>query len=98
MVASHTWATRTSRHSRQKDINSEMSRVEDALDRIIGVRPPSRDLPTATTTTLYARLPIVVDKTFVTWDFDSGDSTGSTPAQSKKAYDKLAKNASSSLF
>jgi len=26
----------------------------------------------------------------VIWDFDSGDSTGSTPAQSNQAYDDLA--------
>jgi hypothetical protein len=62
MVASHTWAHKDLTTLSAEDINSEMSRVEDALDRIIGVSPPSRDLPTATITTSCARSPIVVVK------------------------------------
>jgi peptidoglycan/xylan/chitin deacetylase (PgdA/CDA1 family) len=91
MVASHTWAHKDLTTLSAEDINSEMSRVEDALDRIIGVRPAFTRPPYGNYNDLVRKVAHSRGQKLVTWDFDSGDSTGSTPAQSKKAYDKLAK-------
>jgi peptidoglycan/xylan/chitin deacetylase (PgdA/CDA1 family) len=91
MVASHTWAHKDLTTLSAEDIDSEMGRVEDALDRIIGVRPAFTRPPYGNYNDLVRKVAHSRGQKLVTWDFDSGDSTGSTAAQSKKAYDKLAK-------
>ena len=98
MVASHTWAHKDLTTLSSEDINSEMSRVEDALDRIIGVRPAFTRPPYGNYNDLVRKVAKARGQKLVTWDFDSGDSTGSTPAQSKAAYDKVAKQHPSTIL
>jgi peptidoglycan/xylan/chitin deacetylase (PgdA/CDA1 family) len=98
MVASHTWAHKDLTTLSSKDINSEMSRVEDALDRIIGVRPAFTRPPYGNYNDLVRKVAKARGQKLVTWDFDSGDSTGSTPARSKAAYDTVAKQHPSTIL
>ncbi|KAH9481066.1 Chitin deacetylase [Psilocybe cubensis] len=107
-VASHTWAHKdltTLNHDQRlrsallrKDVNSEMSRTEEAIRKITGAtpaytRPPYGNVNDDVYTTAGAR-----GQTLVTWDFDSGDSTGSTVEQQKQAYEKLVKKRPKSVL
>lgn len=98
MVASHTWAHRNLSTLSENDINSEMARVEEALERILGVvpaftRPPFGDYNDAVRKVAHAR-----GQKLVTWDFDSGDSAGDTAAQSKAKYDIIAQQHPSTVL
>ena len=90
MVASHTWAHKDLTTLSEDDINSEMGRVEEALERIIGVKVAFTRPPYSNYNNLVRQVAHSRGQTLVNWDFDSGDSTGSTPEQSKGAYDMLA--------
>jgi peptidoglycan/xylan/chitin deacetylase (PgdA/CDA1 family) len=80
------------------DINSEMGRVEEALERIIGVKPAFMRPPYGNYNDLVRQIAHARGQTLVMWDFDSGDSTGSTAAQSKSAYNKLANTHPSTIL
>jgi peptidoglycan/xylan/chitin deacetylase (PgdA/CDA1 family) len=90
MVASHTWAHKDLTTLSRDEIDSEMSRVEEALQRIIGVTPAFTRPPYGNYNDLVRQVASARGQKLITWDFDSGDSTGSTAAQSNAAYDQLA--------
>jgi peptidoglycan/xylan/chitin deacetylase (PgdA/CDA1 family) len=90
MVASHTWAHKDLSKLSLTQITSEMSRVDQALQRIIGVTPAFVRPPYGSYNNLVRQAAASRGQKLVIWDFDSGDSTGSTAAQSNAAYDKLA--------
>jgi peptidoglycan/xylan/chitin deacetylase (PgdA/CDA1 family) len=98
MVASHTWAHKDLATLSSSQITSEMSRVDQALERIIGVKPAFVRPPYGSYNNLVRQVAHTRGQKLVTWDFDSGDSTGSTPAQSNAAYDKLAKKHPSTIL
>jgi len=90
MIGSHTWAHRNLATLDRQQINDEMSRLELAVERITGalvgfMRPPygsyNQDV-----------LDVAGDRGqgVVIWDFDSQDSGGASPAQSKALYDDVA--------
>ena len=98
MVASHTWAHKDLTTLSEDDINSEMERVEEALERIIGVKVAFTRPPYSKYNDLVRQVAHSREQTLVNWDFDSGDSTGSTAEQSKEAYDTLAKQHPSTIL
>jgi peptidoglycan/xylan/chitin deacetylase (PgdA/CDA1 family) len=65
-------------------------RVEQAFMRIVGVKPAFLRPPYGSYNDLTRRVAASRGQKLVMWDFDSGDSTGSTPAQSKQMYNDLA--------
>jgi peptidoglycan/xylan/chitin deacetylase (PgdA/CDA1 family) len=89
MVASHTWAHLDLTKLTPTNINSEMARVDEALQRILGVNPAFVRAPFGSYNDAVREVAYTRGQTLVDWDFDSGDSTGSTAAQSNAAYDKL---------
>ena len=89
MVASHTWAHLDLTKLTPANIDSEMGRVDEALERIIGVKPAFVRAPYGSYNNAVLQVAFAHGQTLVDWDFDSGDSTGSTAAQSNAAYDKL---------
>lgn len=98
MVASHTWAHKDLTTLTWDQIHDEMWRVEQALQRIVGVTPAFMRPPYGNYNDLVRQASYVRGQKLVTWDFDSGDSTGSTAAQSNAAYDtRLVKNPSTLL-
>jgi peptidoglycan/xylan/chitin deacetylase (PgdA/CDA1 family) len=90
MVASHTWAHKDLTTLSEEDINSEMGRVEEALERIIGVKPAFTRPPYGNFNDLVRQVADSRGQKLVTWDFDSGDSTGSSAEQSIQSYQALA--------
>jgi len=75
-----------------------MALVDQALERIIGVKPAFMRPPYGNYNNLVRQVAYTRGQKLVTWDFDSGDSTGSTAAQSNAAYDKLAQDHPSTIL
>jgi len=67
-----------------------MWRVEQALQRLVGVTPAFMRPPYGSYNNLVRQVAHERGQKLIIWDFDSGDSTGSTAAQSNAAYDALA--------
>jgi len=88
-VASHTWAHLDLTTLTWDQIHDEMWRVELALQRILGVVPAFMRPPYGNYNDLVRQASAIRGQSLVIWDFDSGDSVGATPAQSKASYDQL---------
>jgi len=97
-VASHTWAHKHLKDLNHDQIDSEMSRVDQALERILGVTPAFMRPPYGEYNDLVSQVAYERGQKIVIWDFDSGDSTGSTAAQSNAAYDKIANDHPSTIL
>jgi peptidoglycan/xylan/chitin deacetylase (PgdA/CDA1 family) len=98
MVASHTWAHKNLTTLSEKDINSEMALVEQALQRILGVTPAFTRPPYGSYNDRVRKVAHAREQKLVTWDFDSGDSAGFTPAKSNAEYDRIAKQHPSTVL
>ena len=98
MVASHTWdhADLTTLNSTQ--ITAELQKNELAFQRLLGVTPAFLRPPYGNYNNLSRQIAAERGYKMVTWDFDSGDSTGSTAAQSNAAYDALVKQHPSTIL
>jgi peptidoglycan/xylan/chitin deacetylase (PgdA/CDA1 family) len=92
MVASHTWFHKDLTKLSEADLNSEMGRTEEAIERILGVKTAFTRPPYGKYNDLVRQVAATRGQNLVNWDFDSGDSTGASAAASNAAYDKLAKN------
>jgi peptidoglycan/xylan/chitin deacetylase (PgdA/CDA1 family) len=90
MVASHTWSHADLATLNADQITSEMQRVDEALQRLLGVTPAFMRPPYGSYNDLVSGIAGERGQTMVLWDFDSGDSRGSTEAQIEQAYDALA--------
>ncbi|KAH0584793.1 hypothetical protein H2248_008073 [Termitomyces sp. 'cryptogamus'] len=88
-VASHTWAHKDLTTLTWDQIHDEMWRVELALSRIIGVVPAFMRPPYGNYNDLVRQASEIRGQKLVIWDFDSGDSVGATPDESKDNYDEL---------
>ncbi|KAF7979559.1 hypothetical protein HWV62_41832 [Athelia sp. TMB] len=91
MVASHTWDHADLTTLDSDGINNELFLVEQAFQRLLGVTPAFLRPPYGNYNDLVRQIAAQRGQQLVTWDFDSGDSTGSTAAQSNAAYDALVK-------
>jgi len=98
MIGSHTWAHRNLSTLTFDEIHDEMWRTEQAMQRIIGVTPAFMRPPYGEYNDLVRQVAYQRGQKLVTWDFDNGDSTGSTPAQSMAAYDAVAKKHPSTIL
>lgn len=92
-IGSHTWSHSHLLSLNRKQVISELQKVDDALLRILGVlpafwRPPYGEY----NQTILDIASGQFERTAVLWDLDSGDSTGSTVAQSKIIYDKAVQS------
>jgi len=90
-VASHTWAHLDLTTLSSDKIHDEMWRVEQALQRIIGVQPTFTRVPYGNYNDLVRQVAHQRNMTLVNWDFDSEDSLGATVARSKKLMDDALK-------
>ncbi|ESK91757.1 carbohydrate esterase family 4 protein [Moniliophthora roreri MCA 2997] len=89
MIGSHTWSHSDLTTLSWDQIHDEMWRVEQALQRIIGVTPAFMRPPYGNYNDLVRQASAVRGQSIVNWDFDSGDSTGASPEQSKRDYADL---------
>ncbi|KAK7695570.1 hypothetical protein QCA50_000206 [Cerrena zonata] len=97
-IASHTWAHKDLTTLTWDQIHDEMWRVEQALQRIAGVVPAFMRPPYGNFNDLVRDASGLRGQTVVIWDFDSGDSVGATPAQSKASYDQLVSRRPSNVL
>ncbi|KDR68549.1 hypothetical protein GALMADRAFT_1035028 [Galerina marginata CBS 339.88] len=88
-IGSHTWSHSDLTTLSWDNIHNEMWLVEQALQRIIGVTPAFMRPPYGNYNDLVRQASAIRGQVLALWDFDSGDSTGSTPAQSEAAYTQL---------
>lgn len=98
MVASHTWDHADLTTLDYDQINNEFFLVEQALERLLGVTPAFLRPPYGNYNDLVRQVAYERGQKLVLWDFDSGDSTGSTAAQSNAAYDALVKKRPSTVL
>ncbi|KXN82672.1 Peptidoglycan-N-acetylglucosamine deacetylase [Leucoagaricus sp. SymC.cos] len=89
MVASHTWSHSDLTTLSWDKIHDEMWKVEQALQRIVGVYPAFMRPPYGNYNDLVRQASAVRGQSLVIWDFDSQDSIGATPAESEQLYDEL---------
>ncbi|KAJ6557604.1 carbohydrate esterase family 4 protein [Mycena capillaripes] len=97
-LASHTWSHQDMTDLSQAQLDSEIDQMDTAFQKILGVtptclRPPYGNYNQTVLEAIGRR-----NKTAVIWDVDSGDSTGSTVAQSKKAYDDGIANSDGTML
>lgn len=89
-VASHTWSHKNLATLSWDEIHDEMWRVEQALQRIVGVTPAFMRPPYGSFNDRVREASAVRGQTLAIWDFDSGDSNGSSVDQQKSSYTQLA--------
>ncbi|CAE6448183.1 unnamed protein product [Rhizoctonia solani] len=97
-LASHTWGHKDLATLTWDQVHDEMWRVEEALQRIIGVTPAFMRPPFGSYNDNVLAASAVRGQKVAIWDFDSGDSTGSTPAQSKQKYTDIANQRPSNIL
>ncbi|GLB40769.1 putative carbohydrate esterase family 4 protein [Lyophyllum shimeji] len=89
-VASHTWSHAHLTQLGKDQLDAEFGRTEEAIHRITGAAPAFTRPPYGEYNALVLDVAAAHRQTLVTWDFDSGDTTGKTAAESNEAYDELA--------
>ncbi|KAJ6596135.1 carbohydrate esterase family 4 protein [Mycena vulgaris] len=98
MIGSHTWARLDLTTLTWDKLHDEMWRVELALRRIIGVTPVFMRPPFRNYNNLVHRAAYHRNQSLAIWDFDSGDSTGKTVAQSEALYNGVVSSHPASLL
>jgi len=88
-IASHTWSHPDLTKLTWDQIHDQMWKVELAMTRLLGVSPAMVRPPYGEYNNLVRQAAYIRNQTLILWDFDSGDSVGATPAESKAAYKKL---------
>ncbi|KAF9924513.1 Carbohydrate esterase 4 protein [Modicella reniformis] len=91
-IASHTWSHPHLIKLNRNQIVDEFKKIDDAIYEILKVRPAFMRPPYGEYNDLVLSVAQERGQRVVTWDFDTKDSIGATPADSKKAIDKIARN------
>jgi len=97
-VASHTWSHADLTTLTWDQIHDEMWRVEQALQRIVGVVPAFMRPPYGNYNDLVLQASYVRGQKVVLWDFDSGDSVGASVQDSESTYDSTISQHPSTLL
>jgi len=88
-IASHTWSHTNLANLSMARITDEMSRLDEALIRIVGVNPAFVRPPYGAYNDLVRQVAASRNQTIAIWDFDSGDGSRVPAAQSIYRYDDL---------
>ena len=97
-IGSLTWAHKNISDLTSEQVNSEMARTEQAIQRLTGVQVAFTRLPYGEYNNIVCQVAANRNQKLVNWSFDSGDSIGAAPAESNAAYDKLVKDHPSSVL
>ncbi|GAB1524875.1 hypothetical protein RhiTH_008031 [Rhizoctonia solani] len=97
-IASHTWAHEHLPQLTGDDLNLQFNKTNEAIKKITGcdaafMRPPYGEYNDEVVEKAAAN-----GQTVVIWDFDSADSIGATPEQSKQHYDNILDQHPSSIM
>jgi len=98
MIGSHTWAHKDLSTLGQSDLEDEIDKVEVALQRILGIKPAYMRPPYGNYNDLVRTVAGSRGLTLVNWDFDDGDSTGSSAQQSEADYTDIANKHPSTIL
>jgi len=98
-IASHTWNhAHLSAIRNRTELESQFEQVIQALRKIAGVSPAFMRPPYGEYNDQVLEVASKYGQTVAIWDFDSGDSVGSSAADSKNKYDVIAKRHLSTLL
>jgi peptidoglycan/xylan/chitin deacetylase (PgdA/CDA1 family) len=97
-LGSHTWRHKDLTTLTWDQIHDEMWKTELALQKILGVSPGFMRPPYGNYNDLVRTASASRNQSLVIWDFDSGDSVGATPAQSKQRYTTVANQRPSNIL
>ncbi|KAG9126727.1 Carbohydrate esterase 4 protein [Ceratobasidium sp. 392] len=88
-IASHTWAHKDLTKLSGGALKIQFTKLDAAIEKITGAVPAYMRPPYGAYDDEVTQVAKNVGQKVVIWDFDSGDSTGKSASESKKAYDKL---------
>ncbi|KEP47598.1 carbohydrate esterase family 4 protein [Rhizoctonia solani 123E] len=88
-VASHTWGHKDLNTLSWDQVHDEMWRVEQALQRILGVTPAFMRPPFGNYNDNVRNVAGARGQKIANWDFDSRDASGASAAESKQLYDQV---------
>ncbi|KAF9517403.1 carbohydrate esterase family 4 protein [Hydnum rufescens UP504] len=92
-VVSHTWSHPDLNTLSSDQIRDEMSKIDQALERITGASPAFMRPPYGNYNNLVLEVAKQRNQSVIMWDLDTGDSVGASVEDSKKVYsDAVAKN------
>ncbi|KAG9037130.1 Carbohydrate esterase 4 protein [Tulasnella sp. JGI-2019a] len=94
-IGSHTWDHPELTSLSNAQITSELTRINQAIVYILGVKPRYFRPPYGDINGNIANLVAAQGQIPVTWNFDSGDSVGATTAQSITSYQNWIKTGKS---
>ncbi|KAL1759578.1 carbohydrate esterase family 4 protein [Schizophyllum commune] len=97
-VASHTWSHPHLNQLSWDQVHDEMWRVEQALQRIVGVTPAFMRPPYGEYNDNVREVARARGQSLATWDFDSGDSVGVSASDSIQRYRDIANQRPSNIL
>ena len=97
-ISSHTWAHKNLSTFTSKQVNSEMARTEQAIQRLTSVQVAFTCPPYGEFNNIVHQVAANRNQKLVNWSFDSGDLIGAMPVESNAVYDKLVKDHPSSVL
>jgi len=98
-IASHTWAHKNLATLSSDEIDSEMARLEEAIEKITGCLPAFTRPPYGAYGDLVREVADSRGQVLVNWDFDSGDSDGvSGVDRQKQLYDGVVSRHPSTIL
>ncbi|KAI5887222.1 carbohydrate esterase family 4 protein [Schizophyllum commune H4-8] len=89
-IASHTWSHPHLNDLSWDQLHDEMYRVEDAFQKIAGVKPAFVRPPYGEYNDQVREVAGMRGQSIVTWDFDGGDGVGVSADDNKAHYDQIA--------
>ncbi|KAJ7666319.1 carbohydrate esterase family 4 protein [Mycena rosella] len=87
-IGSHTWSHADLTNVTDAQMDSEFTKNDLAITRILGATPAFMRPPYGSYNDAVREAAAQHGKTLIIWDLDSGDSTGSNVSTSKAVYDK----------
>ncbi|KAJ7932143.1 glycoside hydrolase/deacetylase [Mycena leptocephala] len=97
-ICSHTWSHPDLTDLNATEIEDELTKVDTALYKILGVNTTFVRPPYGSYNNLARQVAYLLNKFFILWDFDSGDSVGATLQQSETSYDQVINSSVSTLL
>ena len=90
MIGSHTWSHADLSTLSTAQIQDGMYRVEEALSRILGIKPAFMRPPFGSYTDNVQNIAFARGQSLALWDWDTGDADGNTTSQSEAVYNQIA--------
>ncbi|KAG8892169.1 Carbohydrate esterase 4 protein, partial [Tulasnella sp. 408] len=97
-IASHTWRHADLATLDYAEVKSEMTRLDDALVKILGVKPAFVRPPYGSYNDLCRQVAEENSQSIVQWDCDSDDSAGASVSQIEDAYQDIAQRHPSTIL